>query len=212
MRSVAVLSLIVAAGVAGCSCRPAGYLGARSPVVQHQDAVALTVVCETGQMVIGTGVAIAPDRILTAYHVVSACGGEPAAIVAEQGGGAAAIVQVEAVAPLADVARLVTILGATLDAAPVAIGPPPPVGEPVCVAARHPYSARRCGVVEYVKDGPHGIRSSAIVEPGNSGSGVYDRHGRLVGIATKMYLCLNGQICGGMATALDGREWVMRWR
>jgi len=212
-RLVAIVVAIAAvlAGCSGCLARRV-VIGARSPVQQSTGAVELTVVCPSGQIFIGTGVALSADRVLTAYHVVSACGGEPMAIVAEQGGGIAAIVAVEAIAPTADVARLVALVGSELTAAPIAIGPAPSIGEPVCVAARNPYSARRCGVVEYDEGGPHGIRHSVIVEPGNSGAGLYDRDGRLVGIVTKLYQCGNGQICGGRATGLDERRWVVSWR
>lgn len=187
----------------------------RSATEQNDAAVEIAVVCENGSMYAGTGVALPDSRALTAFHVIAPCPGGPLAIVAELDD-TAMLMQPESIAPNADVVRLEPVdLG--LAKAPlsksrlVELGPLPEPGETVCIAAARPYHSRRCGVVEFAADRPHGIRFDAIVEPGNSGSGVYDSAGRLVGIATKLYQCHNGQICGGLATPLVSRGWVVTW-
>jgi hypothetical protein len=82
-------------------------------------------------------------------------------------------------------------------------GPPPPLGAEVCEAPAKPARKHRCGEVEPPRGGFES--STMIVEPGNSGSGVYDAYGHLVGIAVHMTFCGNGQICGSEYAPLLGR-------
>ena len=85
----------------------------------------------------------------------------------------------------------------------VAFAPMPGLGETVGVQTAYPRWAYACGERQYsALDGTFLL--SLIVEPGNSGSGVYDGNGRLVGIVTHLIRCSNGQICAGRATALEG--------
>lgn len=84
--------------------------------------------------------------------------------------------------------------------------PPPEVGQWVCLVPAVPRPDRRCG--RRVHD-PERIRHTAITQPGNSGSGVYDDRGRLIGIVTHLTKCTNGQICGGIATSLHSRLWLL---
>lgn len=85
----------------------------------------------------------------------------------------------------------------------VAFAPMPGLGETVCVQTAYPRWAFACGERQYSPaDGAFAM--SALIEPGNSGSGVYDGNGRLVGIITHLIRCSNGQICAGRATALEG--------
>ena len=195
------------------SCMGRPHRLGRSAAVQNETAVAVSVICADASIYIGSGVALPDSRVLTAAHVVNACGSRGMIAILATQGETSLLVQVEAIAPRADVVRLepTELGGPDLRGPPVELGPLPNPGEPVCVAAANPYVARRCGYVEYRADEPHGIRHSVIVEPGNSGAGLYDCDGRLVGIVTKLYTCGNGQICGGMATPLSTRGWVVSW-
>jgi S1-C subfamily serine protease len=79
----------------------------------------------------------------------------------------------------------------------------------VCIVVAAPRRDRRCGEVEDIlTTNANDVTLSTPVEPGNSGSAVYDRDGRLVGIVTQRRGLKNGQSTGGIATALGGREWV----
>lgn len=203
-------ALVVASSSVGCAARGPNYSRTRSPHVQNLNAVAITVMCDDASTFIGTGVAVGPRQVLTAAHVVNACGKEPLIVMVEHAG-ETYLADIDATAPRADVARIEILLGSLPLDHPVSIGPTPLTDAKVCVTARNPYTMRRCGVVEYVSDEAHGIRFDVVVEPGNSGSALYDAQGRLVGIVTKLYFCQNGQICGGMATPLASRPWVLTW-
>lgn len=89
-------------------------------------------------------------------------------------------------------------------------------GDAICIAAAHPERLWSCGAVQtHTNWIRNDIGHTAPTRAGNSGSGVYDVHGRLVGIVTTCYaatletgeiVCTRG---GGRATALDGRGWVL---
>jgi hypothetical protein len=68
--------------------------------------------------------------------------------------------------------------------------------ETVCVSVAIPSRRRRCGTVDGI-DGRQ-VYASYVADYGNSGAGVYDKYGRMVGVITRMVPCSNGQICGSI--------------
>lgn len=149
----------------------------------------------------GTGVIMDNQHVMTAYHVID-CDGPYIVGVKVKGSWKRA--WTSRIAPEVDLAVL--RLDEPLEDAPaVNFTRPPGVGGRVCIATASPYPTRRCGQVESLDDGR--VRHSIVVEPGNSGSGMYDRRGRLVGIVTHLRTCAGLQICGGVSTEL----WVNKW-
>lgn len=158
---------------------------------------------------IGSGVLVDGTHVLTAYHVVDAlppgCHWE----ITIDGGAVTVrdplpyLVEVETIWPTRDVARLRIVkanpikgvrkpeIRSSLDA-----------GDEACVVSAQPRTFRRCGDVSYYSNGTDDgdQMTSGIIEPGNSGSGMYDVNGFLIGIATHYIPCINGQICGGRFT------------
>jgi hypothetical protein len=84
----------------------------------------------------------------------------------------------------------------------VRFGVAPPLGTTVCAAPSRPVHVHKCGEVYPYTKPPGDISFGIIVEPGNSGSGVYNEDGELVGIVTALRPCANKQWCAGYATSL----------
>jgi len=173
-------------------------------IAQYQRTSALMVLCMnpiTGEAspVMGSGVIVSDDTIMTAAHVVD-CEG---VILVRTGLEQESIATVTKINKERDIAVLNApgVTGPTLT-----FGPKPLPGDKLCVSPGWPNRNRNCGEVYYEEGGPgHGIRFSAIVQPGNSGAGVYNTHDQLVGILTILTVCGNSQYCGAGATALDLR-------
>lgn len=207
--------------------------GARADVpilignVDSQKAAAIHVVVhctkmELGEVAWGSGVAVTKFEVLTAAHVVDCIGprgpkGEPGKSLGEVDGilgiqpdGIGRPMKVVSVFAGTDVARLrFADDGEFYDIAPARIAGVA-VGQRVCIVTAAPNRDRRCGEVEDVirKRAAHDIAISTPVEPGNSGAGVYDQQGRLVGIVTQRRALENGQSVGGLMSGLGGREFV----
>lgn len=177
----------------------------------HHSTNTLRVLCPRG-MFAGSGVMVSPTRMLTAGHVIR-CEGEdgvyskpliievnpgddkwrPATIVKENHTADVAMLQVE---------------GLEMYFTPVTISDAPVMGTRVCTSTgKKPRYALKCGVVQPTSVAEKGsIQFDGIIEPGNSGSGLYDDSGHLVGVVVSYMMCVNGQICGGAGTAL----WPLR--
>lgn len=137
----------------------------------------------------GSAVAVSPDQVLTAYHVVDNCP-DPVILVGEE------LAEVELVAPKADVARLRLLTG-RFHGPFARAGKLPEAGDEVCLVPSVPHAITECGMVVEAGDGR--IEYSALTVPGNSGSGLYDRAGSLVGVVVQYRLC-GGLACGGVAS------------
>lgn len=202
-------TLISAAMVIGCHPEIGDTM--RSPAIQVDEAATLSVLCADGLSFAGSAVVLGPDRLLTAAHVV-ACeghGGAPLLVLVDIGATSTTAI-VELTSSGSDLARLVT--ADRMEYHALLIGPRPEVGDLLCVAAGAPAGrTRRCGPVEGFEPEPGDIVHAVVTEPGNSGAGVYDARGRLVGILSHYRMCVNGQLCGGKATSLAGRAWVLAW-
>jgi S1-C subfamily serine protease len=168
--------------------------------VQADAAVEITVRCGRLGAGKGSGVVIAPNRVLTASHVIDWC--EDGEIKVTHGGG-----DVGAIVLLADPdSDLASLSVPTVQAGPIRFGPKPEVDSTICLVTRYPYINRSCGMVRGYSDPPGDVKHGATTERGNSGSGVYDEQGRLVGIVTHLMTCTNGQLCGGKFASLEGQE------
>jgi S1-C subfamily serine protease len=150
----------------------------------------------------GSGVIVSRQRVLTAAHVVS-CGGQIyIALPAKPDNLKWLPGVVEAVDFGADVAR-VWIQDSFLRLGTIELGPAPPDGAWVCVMTAMPKARKVCGLSEGTADGK--ITHTAKVVPGNSGSGMFDSSGRLVGIVIT-WIHDDGKSKGGTAAAM----WPLR--
>ena len=225
VRDIAVGALLGASLLlsvcVGCASTPPPAPGSprgdRVFEAHEQDAAAvkISVGCksplgaEWGQ--IGSGVVIGPHHVLTAMHVLVCEGGETISATVIQGE-TKLEAKVEAVAPGADIARLEFEGTVSMRRYP-RVGTPRAAGW-VCLSAAHPKVERKCGRTSTVSGA---IRHSAIVVPGNSGSGLYDDRGYLVGIAVRWVGCRAdswpddkpSEPCGGISASLGARRWLM---
>ncbi len=130
----------------------------------------------------GSGVLIDNHHVLTANHVIECPFLPDIHVITADGRRRRAVVD-ETWADR-DVARLVTI--EDIDGVdPVMLAPPPTPGEVVCSAAAFPKRGGFCGPVAFFNDHRQwNLGFFALVVPGNSGSGLYDGDGALVGIVT----------------------------
>lgn len=157
----------------------------------------------------GTAVLIDATHALTAWHVVDACPTEQVELVWPDGK-TKVLATVEAIALPGDIVRLKAVGLWPVEVPQPTVGVRPDAGDRVCAHTAYPRRRRVCGSVQR-QEGDLGaeIIFDAIVEPGNSGSGLYDASGRLIGIVTRMETCSNDQICGARAATLDGRGWLL---
>ncbi len=176
----------------------------RSPPEQALAAVAVRRRCGDGSGW-GSGVAVGGRYVLTAAHV-TACAQRPLLLVYLAGGGVreARVVRADKLADLA----LIEAEGADLVVGRPAIGPVPPIDAWVCSVAAFPKAGWSCGQVSAVSGTASGadVTHGAEVRRGNSGAGVYDGAGRLVGVTVTMVSCgTPPEPCGGQLTSLARR-------
>lgn len=154
----------------------------------------------------GSAVAVDEHHLLTALHVIVCDTGAPA-ITLMSADGTHIDARPSRTWPTKDVAELYVErqLGA-----PATIGS---VRAGMQICARHgmPEFGEDCGVVTSVdaQRPDADIIHTAHTEHGNSGGGVYDGTGHLVGIVTQLIMCLPGLplSCGGRASSLEGVLW-----
>lgn len=199
---------LAVASVAGCCDAPAPVYPrstevGRSLAEQSAATADITVACLSPEVQIkgGSGVLVNPKKVITASHVVRCAG--PTGIYLEFPGGAESQAIVSAIDFEGDIAVL--ILKTSVQLGPNAIiGPRPADRDRVCMVTGAPRRNLKCGLVTGFEEPPGDVRHNILTEPGNSGSGVYDGDGRLVGIVTHY------TPSGGLFTALEGRPWSAR--
>lgn len=205
-KSLALAALIVTA----CSCAGQQYVDSVT-AREYAHAIQLEVACLTPEGPSGaggSGTIISSRHILTAWHVVT-CGfrGEPTLIVATDVYGRQYELEVDKVLEKVDSVRLV-VVGSTHPFRTWAwLGRPPKIGQKICMATAVPIRGRFCGEVQPPDLGM--LRWSSVANtpfPGNSGSGLYDTSGRLVGMVTMSERC--GQYmpwdkCGGRGWTIE---------
>lgn len=217
MRSRFLIALL--ASVAVSSCVSCAAVVSRSPSTrsvpeQYASALLVTTKCRDffGRQVRdrrGSAVVVGERTALTALHVVECPPGTAVRSVSvESPGGVAVAARVGREDPASDLATL-DVGDPAFEGRRVVVGARPEIGERVCTAPALPQRAAQCGsVIPGAAPSPGGdLKHTAISEPGNSGAGLYDSRGALVGVVTHQWRCSSNetQICGGAATALDGR-------
>lgn len=204
---VLLLGLLVNA-----SCAHASRLDPSGPDAHYDAAVEITALCALpdGRQVAwyGSGVIVDATHLLTAGHVAET-EGLPCVFTAELSNGKTHLVRPLHVLASSDVdLATMEILSfvETFPAQPVRYGPAPRLGDGVCTATAHPRREYKCGQVMRSKGSqPGDIRINFVVEPGNSGSALYNARGELVGIVVHTYPNRgNGQYITGGATSLAG--------
>lgn len=178
-RRIVARALALAAVLVLCA------VPARAAVSSVERATAAVVAITSYSDRIGTGIVIAPDRVLTVAHVVDAAEGTPTHLIVND-----ALVSYEVLA--IDRERDLALLGADLpDEVPAIVWGDETalaLGQDV-IALGFPIGLRSVtlskGVVSspsQVYQGATFVQTDAAINPGNSGGPLVDEHGRLVGI------------------------------
>lgn len=183
----------------------------RTPEQQLDAAVRIERECPAAA--IGSGVTVAAGRVITARHVI-ACPyprvGAVAYVVDSAG------MRYPASLLWQDAARDLAELAVDVPAArPAAYAHPPDPGSIVCRVSAAPQLERVCGTVvgrapypTTVNPGTRDIQHDIATAPGNSGSGLYDDAGHLVGIITDALTCRAATACApapaGLASSVLG--------
>jgi S1-C subfamily serine protease len=212
------MALVLSLALLVMCCTPRHTDAVRTIGEEHGAAVEIKAACNELPIAIsvGSGVIISTGDVLTAAHVVHPeitivdekgkrkikpeC-----AFAAETWDGKLYPMTVTKEWPEHDIARLTTFV--ELPYTPVTFADMPEAGEDACIVARRPWRTRRCGEVQFYRE-HNGYRhiTGVLVQPGNSGSGVYDKRGRLIGIAVVLFTCANGQWCEGAFSPLSSIE------
>lgn len=209
-----LLAVVVAlATLAACgSCAATGFPARATPaeVVRGEDArtVLLDGLTPEGARYMCSGVLVSDHQVVTANH----CAPDGALILGTRPDGSVAFFVPEVVLPGLDLVRLATIPG-VFGPAPVRplLGPSASLDERLCISAAVPRRDHKCGFVQFTEGSDGMFYFDAVVEHGNSGGGVYDDAGRLVGIVDILYNASNGQVMGTGARAIGAAlAWLVR--
>lgn len=192
-----VLGVVLVLGCGGRLGRtPVGPNHAANLMAQRARAVIVSTPCGSG-----SGVAVGPHHVLSAAHVATCLTGD---ITIKAGDGKVRDAVVEIVSLEADLVRL-RIVGEDLPFHPLETAPVED-GMHVCIVSTQPDAGRRCGRVREIRPyGPGNVSHTAFTLAGNSGSGVYDGRGRLVGIATHRRSNVDGSPNGGLFSSIYKR-------
>lgn len=202
---ITVMALLVGLAIATCGCpraRPAAAPAAVPEVLGAGD-LAVQMACA----VTGSAVALDARHVITAAHVIAQC---PDALLVVYVDGEPRAATIEIVDFRGDTARLLLSAGSVdFTAPPPALAPAQP-GERVCLRSGN-HRTVRCGVVSSVATGRGGLQHTAPTQKGDSGAGLYDTQGRLVGIVvtcdvTEAGVCL---ATGGGATPAASIGWAV---
>lgn len=184
MRNFVGITLAFLIMIGSCACALTTLLSPSIKVdeLTYGASVRIVVICANDDVFGGSGVAISPTQVLTAKHVVSEC--VPKAIGTRSSDGTIREVVVDKLSDTVDVARLIIVEGtkpfqfiAKIDTDERRIG------EKLCSiggGSLETYNIRKCGDVAEVGDTT--FVTSEMPVPGNSGSGVFDVNGHVVGI------------------------------
>lgn len=211
-----IFVLVLALVSAGCNHYPEPKFP-RTPAQMIDTAVVVQTECG-----IGSGVLVDARRVYTAYHVVN-CGTFQKARLATSvkvhlQNGAVYVAAFDAVDASRDLARL-RLPSAVEHVRPLIVARATQ-GQVVCAVTAWPDLEAHCGIVGSKTrprvEGDVHIRG-ANLWLGNSGSGVYNTDGALVGIVVRMHFCNPGdaalwelldirpdKTCGGRASTIEG--------
>lgn len=213
MRTIYRLSLLVLvfSVLSACAAAAPRYISPwkLDSEAQRHATVAVHVKClnlGTGRVESwrGSGVITGTHTILTANHVAD-CPSGLSEMYVELLNGTLIDALVVAQADEHDIAKLEA--EESLPWFSFNIGPRPQPGDIVCSESAIPTRARKCGAVTYITNeaSDQDIRIKVDVVGGNSGSGVFNERGHLVGIVTKRYMFGSG----GTAASLWSHRDVM---
>lgn len=209
------MRLVIAALALLTACSSCAHFGSRrSAIQQHNAVVLIKTTCPDGNSHHGSGVLVSEDRVLTANHVAQ-CDmipgfglyADPTHLEVFLSDDARSSATVELTIPGADVARLKLAKAIPEYFSGVEIGAPPVVGDRICEVSAVPRILYRCGEAQQAASGR--IAFGFMTEFGNSGSGVYNTKGQLVGIVTNLIRCQQGIPCAGFGAALAGYAWLI---
>lgn len=200
------LSWVVLVTQCGCAAAPRG--APRAPLERADLAAVVEVTC-AGSLYRGSAALVSDDIAITAMHVVAhplfgACAHKPQ-LVLRLADGTDVAAEFERGWVRRDVARLRLV---RRDFKPPNVISPrvaaPRLGEVVCSASAWPERQHSCGIVQSVDEGE--VVFSAPVLRGNSGAGLYDQRGALVGIVTSGWFVPGTDISLGSGAAAIARE------
>jgi S1-C subfamily serine protease len=196
--------LLAAYANAGCMRSVKG----RSAEVAFDQTVLITATCVgpdgSGSIWHGSGVIVDNQTVITAAHVARDPDGMVCIRKVEMANDHTYVVMPGVILPDRDLATLKLLLNEFDPTYPVLYGPAPMFGDRICSMTAYPMWLYRCGEAQKAATPPGDRMHTIVVEGGNSGSGVYDMRGRLVGIITHRFSCSNGQYCGGKLATLEG--------
>jgi hypothetical protein len=190
-------------------CGAPGRVSRASPVVVDTYAriVQVIALCTDGSQR-GSGVRIGGTNVLTAKHVIDCGDGELVMLTVKDRAHKTYVAVLEGDSP-SDVARLNVLFMPPMKQVQVAA---PVLGETLCALFALPELGRRCGEVwPGTKSVTADVVIDFVAEKGNSGSGVFDSRGRLVGILVVLRFCQGTvvpQVCTAGATSLATRSWL----
>ena len=176
--------------------------------------VAIVALCEDGSTSIGSGTMVSPTHVATAAHVVM-CGDENTENPER-------LVVVTKDEQLVDITKTIILKhqGQPVDAALATlaspVGTPIPiatkgvdVGETVFVHSKAPRYNFTSAYVQYQSYGPAVVGIDTAMFPGNSGSGVYNQFGELVGVVSTRLGCQGFVVpetcAGAFVQVFDGK-------
>lgn len=202
-----LLVLLLGVIVNSMACCYAASAKHATVMQEYEASVEITATCIKPDMSMviwyGTGVAIDSDHVITAGHVANDLG-MMCSFQVETWRGETRFMFVKHLDTANDLALLELSLGEKpLVDEHVRFGVKPRIGDIVCAATSHPMHMRKCGEVQPYSDTPGDIHFGVVVEPGNSGSGLYNEDGELVGIVVMLRSGTNGQWISGLATSLE---------
>jgi hypothetical protein len=210
--TVMALAMVVASTCSSCASAPPLSAIGRTRPQMHWASVTLRVKCPLSGMSYGSGV-VYGKKVITAGHVAS-CRERlsPTIEVSPEPGSWYAARDVITLGHYdmttgiflgSDIASM-TVDGLDTWNPPVAIVAQPKIGDTVCAATGMvPAPALRCGTVQPSVANDDIIDVDIHVEPGNSGAGVYNSNGNLVGIVVRFTTCFGGSLpCDGRATEI----------
>jgi S1-C subfamily serine protease len=196
--------LLAAFANAGCMREARG----REAAVAFESTVLIDIMCVDeqggGYTSNGSGVIVNDSTIFTAAHVATDPDGYVCMRRATMVNGKSYPLAPGVVRKDRDLASLKLILQKFDPTWPVVFGVAPAFGTTVCAMTAYPRWLWKCGEVQTREQPPGDISVTIVVEGGNSGSGVYDTRGRLVGLVTHRWSCSNMQYCGGKMASLEG--------
>lgn len=207
-----ILASVALLCTATCSRYP--RLRGPLPVSETSRAVVVYSICPSDKGPVhegtGSGVVVDANHVLTAGHVIACHNGRrPLLITATTPDEKKAwSMRIAAVDVDADIAKLDALEIDPFSVAPAVIAPPRRFSL-VCIEPGFPKPVRACGIVWSIGGDRSGdVHHDAATVPGNSGAGLWDDRGHLVGIVVTRNLCGGIPCLGGSASSLTDRGWL----